>query len=224
MPLGPIDVSYTVCAQSLHPSLLPRSESQDFGAAVQLSEESPTNHPVRRHKSTRYLDHLRCRVQEAIQGCDAAFECESTGQSKATHTATQALNVLSSSARSSLPPDSEDKPHQKDITTIMIRNIPYTYTLSDLQHEIDQLGFTDLYDLVHLPSKGKKNIQNVGYAFINFVSVAAAAGFQHTMRRHRFKLHPNNGFHKVATASAARLQGLYANIPSHPTPGLMLTL
>jgi len=225
MPQGLIDVSHTVCSLPWHPFLLLESEPQHFKAAGQLPEESPTNHHAHRQQSTRHVEQIRCRVQEAIQGCNSAFECEITGdQSKATHNASQALSVLSPSAPGTLSPESEDEPHQKDITTVMIRNIPYTYTLIDLKNEIDQLGFTGLYDLLHLPLKGTKNVQNVGYAFINLVSVEAAAGFQHTMRRYRFKLHPNNGFNKVATVSAARRQGLYANMGSNPTCSLMVSL
>jgi len=227
MPHGVLDVSATVCAHPWHPPLLLESESQHVKSIRQLSEASPTNHHVYGQNSTRYLDHVRRRVQEAVEGCNAAFECGSTaGESKTTYNASQVSSLLSSSAPDNLSPESADDPHQENLTTIMIRNIPYTYTVSDLQDEIDQLGFTGLYDLLHLPLKGKKNShsQNIGYAFINLVTIEAAAEFLNEMRRYQFKLHPNKGFRKVATVSAARLQGLYANIGSPPTPGVRLFL
>jgi len=59
------------------------------------------------------------------------------------------------------------------ITTVMVQNLPASFTRCDLVQALDYHGFLGLYDFVCVPvrprSRGCK-----GYGFVNFVSVGAA--------------------------------------------------
>jgi len=61
-------------------------------------------------------------------------------------------------------------------TTVMMRNVPVSYSREMLLELLDRQGFARLYDFVYLPfdflTQG-----NVGYAFINLVSEEQAARF-----------------------------------------------
>lgn len=73
----------------------------------------------------------------------------------------------------------------KPITTLALRNLPFSLTQQDLFQALDASGFAGLYDFVYLPHKFKEH-RNVGFAFINFLSEDVATRFtaewQHTYR------------------------------------------
>merc|ERR1711939_719329 len=58
-------------------------------------------------------------------------------------------------------------------TTVMIRNMPNNYTREMLLELVDSMGFSGTYDFVYLPVDFRSQA-GLGYAFINFVSVADA--------------------------------------------------
>lgn len=58
-------------------------------------------------------------------------------------------------------------------TTVMIRNMPNNYTQGMLMELVDSMGFAGCYDFIYLPIDFKTQA-GLGYAFINFVSVAQA--------------------------------------------------
>lgn len=97
---------------------------------------------------------------------------------------------------------------KKAITTLAIRNLPYSLAQQDLLKAIEDSGFSGLYDFVYLPHKFKEH-KNLGFAFINFVSEDAAnkftAEWQHT---HRFT---TRGMRKPLNISPAVVQGRQAN-------------
>lgn len=58
-------------------------------------------------------------------------------------------------------------------TTVMIRNMPNNYTREMLLELVDAMGFEGAYDFAYLPIDFQTQ-SGLGYAFINFVSVAEA--------------------------------------------------
>jgi hypothetical protein len=61
----------------------------------------------------------------------------------------------------------------QEITTIMVRNLPFELTQKALLQELDRSGFEDLYDLVYLPHDFARK-RNLGIAFVNFTTATAA--------------------------------------------------
>jgi RNA recognition motif-containing protein len=58
-------------------------------------------------------------------------------------------------------------------STVMIRNMPNNYTREMLLELVDLMGFAGTYDFVYLPIDFQSQA-GLGYAFINFASVADA--------------------------------------------------
>jgi len=58
-------------------------------------------------------------------------------------------------------------------TTVMIRNMPNNYTRDMLLELVDSMGFAGLYDFAYLPVDFQSQA-GLGYAFINFATVADA--------------------------------------------------
>mmetsp|Transcript_120119 Transcript_120119/g.218305 ORF Transcript_120119/g.218305 Transcript_120119/m.218305 type:complete len:396 (-) Transcript_120119:340-1527(-) len=97
---------------------------------------------------------------------------------------------------------------QKDMTTVMLRNIPNKYTCASLLQEIDCLGFAGAYNFFYLPMD-IHNRTNVGYAFINFSSPADMSQFIHIFTDYKFKRHQSQ---KIARVSPAHIQGFLENV------------
>jgi len=94
-------------------------------------------------------------------------------------------------------------------TTVMIRNLPYTYTVEELEHDVQSVGFGDLFDFLYLP-KQRSCGRNLGYAFLNFPLQEHASQFKEVFHRHNFKGTGEAGFRKRATVSEAHYQGYEA--------------
>merc|ERR1719409_2476320 len=58
-------------------------------------------------------------------------------------------------------------------TTVMIRNMPNNYTREMLLELVDSMGFAGSYDFAYLPVDFQSQA-GLGYAFINFATVADA--------------------------------------------------
>lgn len=69
------------------------------------------------------------------------------------------------------------------MTTLMLRNIPCSFSSEKLALMIDDAGFAGLYDWLYVPSsKHKKSANaNLGYAFINFIAPENANVFANQM-------------------------------------------
>jgi len=68
---------------------------------------------------------------------------------------------------------------KSDVTTLMIRNIPYSVTEEELTNICNTIGFFQSFDFLYVPpSRYTKNkFTNKGYAFINFLAPQVAAQF-----------------------------------------------
>jgi hypothetical protein len=95
-----------------------------------------------------------------------------------------------------------------NVTTLMIRNLPYTLTQQELLQALDGSGFAGLYDFFYLPHKFKEH-KNLGFAFVNFLTPESAATFSNDWHHtFRFKM---GSMHKPLNISAAAVQGRAAN-------------
>mmetsp|Transcript_50754 Transcript_50754/g.91128 ORF Transcript_50754/g.91128 Transcript_50754/m.91128 type:complete len:233 (-) Transcript_50754:185-883(-) len=61
-------------------------------------------------------------------------------------------------------------------TTVMLRNVPSTYTRAMLMNLLDTEGFAGTYDFLYLPIHFSSN-SGFGYAFINFVNTEVTVQF-----------------------------------------------
>lgn len=98
----------------------------------------------------------------------------------------------------------------EEITTAMIRNIPYQYNIEELLVEFKELGLEASYNFVYLPP-GSKNRPNLGYAFVNLRSAEMYSHFVQVLTNYRFKKNPKKKC-KPASVRRAAVQGLQANM------------
>lgn len=117
---------------------------------------------------------------------------------------------FSSRSRSSRAAVAGTEGGDREATTLMVRNIPNAYTRGMLVDEMEFLGFSFEYDFLYLPID-RSTQWNVGYAFVNFVSAAAARRCREAMAGYTFRCYPH-GSGKVTQVSVAHLQGLDANL------------
>jgi len=92
-------------------------------------------------------------------------------------------------------------------TTVMIRNLPNDLTQQALISHLDEYGFNGLFDFCYAP-RSFNSSDNLGYAFVNFVSEAAAGmllGAWHRQTPFGAKTQP-------LSVSEATLQGFEANM------------
>jgi len=64
----------------------------------------------------------------------------------------------------------------KQVTTLMLSDLPTSITQDSLKTDLDACGFRDRYDFVYLPHSIAR-LEVLGYAFINFCSPETAAEF-----------------------------------------------
>lgn len=98
---------------------------------------------------------------------------------------------------------------EKQVTTLMIRNIPNRYSQRELINELKTLGFGGTFDFLYIPLD-LGTMSNVGYAFVNFVDNLWAEKCMESFQNYRFRRHRQVG--KVAAVSVAHIQGLDGNL------------
>jgi len=116
--------------------------------------------------------------------------------------------------------EEDDVTRSSPLTTVMMRNLPNSYSRKQLLDLLDKHGFAGCYDLVYLPVDFKKWV-GLGYAFINFCSTSEAESF-----RQHF-----NGFSEWSSQSSKvcevswsdALQGLGANVDRYRNIPVMHT-
>eukprot|EP00419_Tripos_fusus_P000485 CAMPEP_0172677970 /NCGR_PEP_ID=MMETSP1074-20121228/15047_1 /TAXON_ID=2916 /ORGANISM="Ceratium fusus, Strain PA161109" /LENGTH=260 /DNA_ID=CAMNT_0013495905 /DNA_START=108 /DNA_END=890 /DNA_ORIENTATION=- len=92
------------------------------------------------------------------------------------------------------------------VRTVVIRNIPYSCTMDDLENDWPPDGS---YDYIHMPCDSRK--LPLGYVYINFVSPRYAAAFQARWHGRFLAAH---FYCKSLSVAVATRQGLCANLAS----------
>jgi len=98
----------------------------------------------------------------------------------------------------------------EEITTLMFRGIPCSFSQDKMMKTIDNAGLKGNYDFFYLPRVGNHG-SNLGYAFINFKDQACAE--QCSAIFNGVPLDPSRST-KTCTISQADIQGL-ANLRKH---------
>lgn len=98
----------------------------------------------------------------------------------------------------------------EEITTLMIRGIPCSFSQDTLMKLIDNAGLKGKYNFFYLPRAGN-NGSNLGYAFINFSNQECAEHCTATFNG--VPLDPSRSM-KICTISPADIQGL-GNLRKH---------
>jgi len=98
----------------------------------------------------------------------------------------------------------------EEVTTMMVRGIPCSFSQDTLMKIIDNAGLKGKYDFFYLPRAGN-NGSNLGYAFINFVDHQAAEHCTATFNG--VPLDPSRSM-KICAISPGDIQGL-ANLRKH---------
>eukprot|EP00405_Crypthecodinium_cohnii_P021865 CAMPEP_0206465952 /NCGR_PEP_ID=MMETSP0324_2-20121206/28154_1 /ASSEMBLY_ACC=CAM_ASM_000836 /TAXON_ID=2866 /ORGANISM="Crypthecodinium cohnii, Strain Seligo" /LENGTH=290 /DNA_ID=CAMNT_0053938945 /DNA_START=17 /DNA_END=890 /DNA_ORIENTATION=+ len=105
--------------------------------------------------------------------------------------------------------DKPDSPRsggkRQGMTTLMVRNIPSSYTQEML---VDEWAPTNNFDFLYLPRSGAGQ-SNLGYAFINFPTEDEALAFKNAWHK---KGLADSVSRKIMNISAADIQGLRANL------------
>jgi hypothetical protein len=116
---------------------------------------------------------------------------------------TMAATPAHSSTKLLPPPQSWNR----DVTTVMMRNIPNKYTQGMLLTELNTTGFLGTYDFLYLPIDPETNA-NRGYAFVNFVDSDLAWAFTSFYEGRKMSSFNSSKFVSVTPAT---LQGFEAN-------------
>mmetsp|Transcript_52538 Transcript_52538/g.97271 ORF Transcript_52538/g.97271 Transcript_52538/m.97271 type:complete len:509 (-) Transcript_52538:268-1794(-) len=103
----------------------------------------------------------------------------------------------------------QQKPPWKDVTTVMMRNLPNKYTQQMLLEELQEAGFTLQQDLdfFYLPMD-HHNAANLGYCFINFVEPYLANLFSAAFEGKKMKRFNSS---KTVVVMPASIQGYDKN-------------
>jgi len=102
-------------------------------------------------------------------------------------------------------------------TTVMLRNLPNSYTRQMLMNMLDAEGFAGLYDFVYCPIDFKSHL-SLAYAFINLVSVKETKRFWKQFHGYSNWVVPS---HKIARVNWSEFQGLADNVERYRNSPVM---
>jgi RNA recognition motif-containing protein len=103
-------------------------------------------------------------------------------------------------------------------TTLMLRNLPNSYTRNMLSELLDNEGFSGHYDLVYVPVDFMK-LAGLGYAFVNFTSNEAAEKARQAFQG--FAAWKNTSQKVCEVSWSGPLQGLSAHIEHYRNSPVM---
>lgn len=76
------------------------------------------------------------------------------------------------------PPKQDPMPWGPSVTTVMIRQVPRTFTQRQLLEEAAARGFGRVLDFAYLPFDLRKGARRCGYGFVNFIAPEYALAFR----------------------------------------------
>lgn len=117
----------------------------------------------------------------------------------------------------------QERSAAQEVTTLMICDIPCRQTIEQIIDAINLHGFANTFDLVYMPAKRPKYIQNMGHAFVNFRTAAHASAFGEAFNNFRFASLLSK---KVSYTKPAPHQGYTENLNSyikHRAVGCLVT-
>jgi len=100
---------------------------------------------------------------------------------------------------------------KREITTLMIRNVPNICTTMFLMEALDSLGFQNKYDFIYLPMDNG-SLRSIGYAFVNFMLPEVAQSCMDKLRNTDVLCQRCTQYKKLAWVTPAHLQGLRENL------------
>jgi RNA recognition motif-containing protein len=101
----------------------------------------------------------------------------------------------------------EAGPNLNGMTTVMVRNIPCTYTQEHVMEEVSAVSPD--FDFLYMPP-ARRDGGSKGYAFVNFCDEETASRFIVDFQGHSFYRQPNSL--KRAEVGYAEVQGLVKNV------------
>jgi hypothetical protein len=131
---------------------------------------------------------------------------------------TVAGSSLPCSLETSREPSEADHECLGDFTSVMMRNLPNSYTRETLLELLETEGYAGTFDFLYLPIDFKSK-SSLGYAFINFASHDAAERFREHFAG--FNRWSKNGSDKVCEVAYSELQGLEAHIQRYRNSPVM---
>merc|ERR1719444_616278 len=99
-------------------------------------------------------------------------------------------------------------PSLKNITTLVIRNLPRSLTQEELVQAMSESGYAGTWDFCYLPCKFQER-RNLGFAFVNFTSADLAQKLMQGW--HQTRPFTFGHVRKSINVTAAAVQGREAN-------------
>jgi len=103
-------------------------------------------------------------------------------------------------------------------TTVMMRNIPFSYTCDSLIDLLESKGFSKWFDFVYVPIK-RSEIQGVGYGFVNLTSRERAEEFMRAFEG--FDDWPSASSKTACSVQSSICQGLSENVNRYRNSSVM---
>jgi len=114
--------------------------------------------------------------------------------------------------------DDWDQFARRGNTTVMMRNLPTSYSRDRLIDLLNGQGFAGQFDLMYLPIDFTSDC-NLGYAFVNLTTHQHALRFVEVF--HGFSSWPMSGCRKLCVVCWGEVQGLRANIKRYHKSAIM---
>jgi len=220
-------------ARLVHENMILRMQSQKLAPPGLELQVSPMPHsqlsshtiPAKRSKPARLGTQLKLKNQATgnLKPLSGDQHRKSSTHSDTSEESTIAGSSPPYSQHTSKEPSEADQnspriPALSDRTSVMMKNVPNSYTRKMLLDLLETEGHAGTFDFVYLPMDFKSNL-GLGYAFIDFTSPEEAKRFsEHFMGFNRWT---TTGSDKVCEVAYSQLQGLEAHIERYRNSPVM---